>query len=541
MDDSARQTHDLRQVFDAMIDGVIHFDTVGGIVAANRAACRMLGWDPTARDVVELGLAGRLFHRDGTPLPAAEYPVARALAGETVRDQQLMFEMSDSRMACVLSSASPLLAQQRVTGAIVSFHDVTSLEEANARLRDTARMSAALIRIGAIVSSTLEVDEVMHAAMRDMCDAVGAETAAILMRANGTWITRYSYRFPPESVGAVLTDEEVPHAAIAFATAAPVAIDDTSNDARVDRAVMERYGVRSVLTMPLIVQQRVIGVMFMHHHAEPVAFTSGQIEFASSVASTISLALHNAELYEGQRTVANTLQQAMLTIPDHLPGVEYACLYRSATESARVGGDFYDMFEAQDGQVGITIGDVSGKGLEAAATAAMVKNTVRAYALAGDPPAEVLRKTNRVIRLSLDSASFVSVLFGVLDPLRRTFTYSSGGHPPAILLGSDREPTLLREGGTVIGPVPDAVYSQEMCELGARDQLVLYTDGLTEAGVGGTRYGQDRLLAVLRDVPRMTTPEHLVEHLFFDALDFAAGTLSDDLALLAIRPSAETS
>jgi serine phosphatase RsbU (regulator of sigma subunit) len=293
--------------------------------------------------------------------------------------------------------------------------------------------------------------------------------------------------------------------------------------------------------MPLIVQKRVIGVMFMNHHTEPVAFTPAQIGFASNVATTISLALHNAELYEGQRTVADTLQQAMLTIPDHLPGVEFSCLYRSATESARVGGDFYDMFEAQCGRVGITIGDVSGKGLEAAATAAMVKNTVRAYALAGDAPADVLHKTNNVIRFSLDPASFVSVLFGVLDPVDRTFTYSSGGHPPPILLGNDREPTLLRAGGTVIGPVPDAAYAQETCLLGPRDYLVLYTDGLTEAGAGGVRYGEDRLLTVLRDVPRRATPEHLVEHLFFDALDFAGGTLSDDLALLAIRPSSESS
>jgi sigma-B regulation protein RsbU (phosphoserine phosphatase) len=170
----------------------------------------------------------------------------------------------------------------------------------------------------------------------------------------------------------------------------------------------------------------------------------------------------------------------------------------------------------------------------------MAKNTVRAYALAGDAPSEVLRKTNAVMRRSLDAASFVSVLYGLLDPAERTFTYSSGGHPPAILLGPDREPRLLREGGTVIGPVSDAEYAQETCFLGPRDHLVFYTDGLTEAGSGGARYGVERLLAALRAVPPRTTPEHLVEHLFFDALDYAGGTLSDDLALLAIRPAPAT-
>jgi PAS domain S-box-containing protein len=540
MEGPSSEMRDLRQVFDAMVDGVLHFDTEGRIVLANRAACRMLGWDPTAREIAELGLAARLFHRDGSALPTVEYPAVRALAGETMRDQPLLFGTSGGRMVSVLSSASPLLEQGLVVGAIASFHDVTSLEEANARLRDTALMSAALIRIGAIVSSTLEVDEIMQAAIRETCDAVSAETAAIVMREDGAWVTRYSYRFPTEIIGVALTDEEAPHAAMAFRTAAPVAIDDAYQDPRVNRSVMEGYGIRSVLTMPLIVQRRVVGVMFMNHHAAPVAFTPAQVQFASNVATTISLALHNAELYEGQRTVADTLQQAMLTMPERLPGVEFSCLYRSATESARVGGDFYDIFEAPDGRVGVTIGDVSGKGLGAAATASMVKNTVRAYALAGDAPADVLRKTNGVMRFSLDPASFVSVLFGLLDPSRRVFTYCSGGHPPAVLLGADRRPRLLREGGTVIGPVPDAAYRQETCALGPKDLLVLYTDGLTEAGSAGARYGEERLLAVLRGVPPRTTPERLVESLFFDALDFAGGTLSDDLALLAIRPSAQS-
>jgi PAS domain S-box-containing protein len=186
---------DLRQVFDAMVDGVLRFDRSGRIVMANRAACRMLGWDPSGREMIELGLAGRLFHRDGTQLPAIEYPAVRALAGETVRDQALLFRMADGRSASMLSSASPLMDDGHVTGAFVSFHDVTSLEEATARLRETARMSAALIRIGGIVSSTLEVDEIMQASIRETCDAVGAETAAIVMRTDSGWLTRYSYRF----------------------------------------------------------------------------------------------------------------------------------------------------------------------------------------------------------------------------------------------------------------------------------------------------------------------------------------------------------
>jgi serine phosphatase RsbU (regulator of sigma subunit) len=287
--------------------------------------------------------------------------------------------------------------------------------------------------------------------------------------------------------------------------------------------------------MPLIAQSQVIGVMFLNHHDRPVAFTPGQIEFTANVATTISLALHNARLYAGQRDVADTLQQAMLMLPDRLPGVDFSCIYRSATESARVGGDFYGLFQLPANRVGLAIGDVSGKGLEAAATAAVVKNTIRAYALAGDAPREVLRKTNEVMGPALDLESFVTVLFGILDPETRTFTYCCAGHPPAVMFGPAHAPISLREGGTVIGPFPDSRYVEETCPVAPDDFLVLYTDGLTEAHGEDSLYGEVRLFDALRSVPALATAEQVAEHVFFDALDFADGHLSDDLALIAIR------
>jgi serine phosphatase RsbU (regulator of sigma subunit) len=480
-------------------------------------------------------LAGRLSYRDRTPLPPSEYPAVRALAGETVHDQPLLFSSPGDQSASVLASASPLLKNGRVTGAIVSFHDVTSLEAANARLTEAARMSAALVRIGGVVGSTLEVDEIMQAAIRDTCDAVGAETAAIVLRRDGMWLTSHSYRFPDEIIGVLLTDEEAPHAAVALATRAPVAIDDAMADPRVNPVVMQRYGIRSVLTMPLISQGEVMGVMFMNHHTAPVAFTPSQVEFTANAATTISLALRNAKLYAGQRTVADTLQQAMLTLPERLPGVDYSCIYRSASESARVGGDFCGIFQLPEGRIGITVGDVSGKGLEAAAMASMVKNTIRAYALAGDPPSEVMRKTNEVMGPALDIESFVTALFGVLDPASREFSYSSAGHPPAILFGRGHAAQLLHHGGTVIGPFTASCYGQETCSVDPRDYLVLYTDGLTEARSEHSRYGEERLLAAIQGAPARAKAGQVAEHLFFDALDFADGHLSDDLAILVIR------
>jgi sigma-B regulation protein RsbU (phosphoserine phosphatase) len=525
---------DLFAIFDAMVDGVLVFDADGTCISANSTARRMLGWDPAASTLDEIGPAVKLRRPGGARIPREELPAMRALAGLTVTDQALEFENEAHEVWSVLTSCAPFMRNDTVAGAVVSFHDVTSLEEATAQLRVSERLSRSLLRISDLVNSTHEVDEIMQRIISETCDAVGAETAAIVMRENGVWSTRYSYRFPGDIIGVILTDEDAPHAAMALATAAPVAINDAYEDPRINRAVMEGYGIRSVLTMPLISQGSVIGVMFMNHHTRPVAFSTAQIDFAANVASSISLALQNAHLYENERRVADTLQRAMLVLPESLPGIEFGTLYRSATESARVGGDFYDLFELAGGRIGVLIGDVSGKGLEAATATSAAKATVRAYALAGDEPADVLRKTNSVMRGALGTADFVTIHFGQLDPVTGDYLYSSGGHPPAILLRQDGSSTSLGCGGTILGPFLDSRYDQERVVLGTGDTLLLYTDGLTEARRGSDLYGEERVHGALRSAVGLT-PQRVVEQVFFDAVDFADGRLSDDLALLAVR------
>lgn len=111
----------------------------------------------------------------------------------------------------------------------------------------------------------------------------------------------------------------------------------------------------------------------------------------------------------------NTLQQALLTVPAEIKGISYGHLYRSATATAKVGGDFYDIFELEHDRVDIVIGDVSGKGLEAATLTSLAKNTIKAYAYEGNSPAEVITRMNDVVRKALTSAAFITVFFGILD------------------------------------------------------------------------------------------------------------------------------
>jgi len=389
--------------------------------------------------------------------------------------------------------------------------------------------------VNRIAHSTLEFGEVMQRIISVTCDAVGAETAAVVLREHGMWCTKYSYNFPQEIIGVSLTDEQAPHAAMALKSGRPVAIDDAYNDPRINRDVMESYGIRSVLTMPLIVQDEVIGVVFMNHHRKAVAFSPAQIGFASSVAATVALALHNARLYEAEHRIAQTLQQSLLSLPDALPHVRFARVYRSATEAARVGGDFYDLFEMGCGLVGVTIGDISGKGLDAAVLTSMVKNTIRAQATdTGRTPADVLRTANIVLFRDSAPEVFATVFFGVLDTATGRLAYCNAGHTAGVIRDPNGSVTLLPSNSTLVGGLLEAQFENAEAFLAYGALLLLYTDGVTEARGAQEMFGTQRVLDLVAGL-KSGDPWVAAARVAQSAAEFADGLLSDDLAILTVE------
>ncbi|HEY5506382.1 MAG TPA: SpoIIE family protein phosphatase, partial [Coriobacteriia bacterium] len=394
--------------------------------------------------------------------------------------------------------------------------------------------SQALAEVNRLAHSTLEFDEVMHRIISVMCDAVGAETAAIVMREDGHWLTKYSYNFTKDIIGVVLTDEQAPHAAIALKTGHPVAIDDGFSDPRVNRDILESYGICSVLTMPLIVQDEVVGVMFMNHHSKAVEFSRAQIDFAESVAGTVALALHNARLYQGEHRIAETLQQSLLALPDAIPHVRFANIYRSATEAARVGGDFYDLFEIEHGLVGVTVGDISGKGLDAAALTSLVKNTIRAQG--SDPlktPAQVMEFANRLLMRESLPEMFATVFFGVLDTTTGRLTYCNAGHTDGAIGRLGTPMGRLPANSTLVGAFADARFTDSTADMRPEDVLFLYTDGLTEARGAEGMFGEERVFAILQALDS-GDPWVVASRVMGQVGDYAKGHLSDDLAILVV-------
>ena len=196
------------------------------------------------------------------------------------------------------------------------------------------------------------------------------------------------------------------------------------------------------------------------------------------------------------KTVAEKLQRALQVTTGEFPRGGAAHVYQSASAIAEVGGDFYDVFHVSDARIGILIGDVSGKGLDAAAQAVFMRNSVRAFTYYAAKSAEALARANELL-LDTGTAGFVTAFLAVLDPVTGDLTCSSAGHPPAIVVASCRA-ALLDGGSPLLGVFDDAAFTETKLHLDPGDTLLLYTDGLTEARRDGDLFGESNLLSAVQ-------------------------------------------
>ena len=211
------------------------------------------------------------------------------------------------------------------------------------------------------------------------------------------------------------------------------------------------------MVVPIEYRDKVIGTFSMAFEGKR-DFTENEIKLCRSIAYIIGQTVENARLYEAERSIANTLQEAILIMPDQVHGIEFGHLYRSATVEARVGGDFYDIFEVDHAKIGIFIGDVSGKGVEAAALTSIVKNTIKAHAYENSTPAMIISKANDLLVKTTPAQIFVTVFFGILDTETGSLSYCSAGHPPTIIKRRSGSVDLLTKYSPAMGAFTGLAY-----------------------------------------------------------------------------------
>jgi serine phosphatase RsbU (regulator of sigma subunit) len=255
------------------------------------------------------------------------------------------------------------------------------------------------------------------------------------------------------------------------------------------------------------------------------------LELAEQVAARAAVAIENARLYSERTLIAHTLQQSLLPeqLPD-LPGYELASVYLPAFESTDVGGDFYDVWRVAGGWM-IIIGDVTGKGVQAAALTSLVRHTMRTASEFEASPAELLARVDRTLH-GQPSRSVCTALCLRLEDDRATLAV--GGHPLPVAVTSNGV-AEVGEYGPLLGGFPDVTWQDTVINIESDTTLLMYTDGVTDAvRQDGTRYGDKRLLDALRSSQGQSADE-VIASLTRDLDRFQSGAHADDTAALVLR------
>ena len=283
------------------------------------------------------------------------------------------------------------------------------------------------------------------------------------------------------------------------------------------------------------IRGRARGYVMLSHKAGGGSFTGEDEEIMSLLAAQSSVALASAENFEREHRVAETLQAALLPATPIRDDLEIGLVYQSAAAVSRLGGDFYDFIDLDGGKLAIVIGDVCGKGLEAAKSTAMVKYSLRAYVTENSGPGECLSRLNVSTGQQITMEKFVTAGLMIVDPAHGAISYASAGHPAPIII-EKRQPRLMEINQSIpLGVLPGYDFSSTRLDTDKGTTLLLYTDGLLEARPReGEPFGEQSIVSSctkLHDLPTQAFAEALMG----EALKYAGGRLRDDIALLVIR------
>jgi serine phosphatase RsbU (regulator of sigma subunit) len=270
----------------------------------------------------------------------------------------------------------------------------------------------------------------------------------------------------------------------------------------------------------------------------PVAFDEDERGLLAALAAQAATAIARAQLYEREHTVSQTLQRSLLprALPT-IPGMDVAGRLESGAKGIEVGGDFYDAFAISERAWGIAIGDVCGKGVDAAALTALARHTVRAAAHGHESPAAVLEALNRAVLDESRPGQFLTAIFARLAPrIGGGFrvTAACGGHPPPVVVDAAGRPRALPCAGTLLGVVGDPQIADIEVDLAPGDTLLLYTDGLTEANAPAHTLTTEEVGELLAEVRRETAAQ-TAQAALATALQAGGGSSRDDIAVLVVQ------
>ena len=512
----------------------------GAVLTWNPAAERTFGW--TAEEALGQSIRDLIVTPENQDdhMQRREYEFARP-DGETRPSQRevellrkggerFLAEVTYSRvragdrpmLACFIRDVSD--RQQRERERQELYREQAAREEAE----QMAGIVHGLQMLLDVALAHQRLDDMLEALLPRVCEVVNAEGASVLLSEDDGSLTLRASMFRDVEKEPLRIELGEGLAGRVARDRQPILLHHPDPSEVADPAL---YGLESILGVPLMAGGEVAGVLKVGVPA-PRRFSEDDLLLLGLAADRVALAIDHLRVYEREHKIAETLQRSLLPerLP-RLPGLEVAARYQPAASESEVGGDWYDVIAMPGGQVGLVMGDVAGKGLAAASMVGRLRSAMRAYALEGHTPVDVVDRLNQLVWSEVEDGHMTTMVYVVLDPLEGKVTWVNAGHLPPLAVTSDGMARFLDGPSSVpLGVMSYPAYEAAETEMPLGGTVLLYTDGLVERPGEVLDVGLDRLSAAVRG--ERVGPEELCDHVLAQLVPSPGA--SDDVALLAL-------
>jgi serine phosphatase RsbU (regulator of sigma subunit) len=516
-------------------------ELVNDVAKALRPEARMVG-RPVAEVFPEAGPAGFLDQLRRVAETGETVTVDDAPLDWWEPGQPRSFSITFSRLPQPSGRPTRVLIIARETTAEVTTRaraEAIAAERSRdlSRARVTSARLRSLVDLAAAIASVEDLDALLYLVTGEAARLLGSDMASLFLldERGDALVGRAQVGMGDEAVlGLRIVLAESPEIGEVVRTGRPAVHARADQVRGPQRAWIRRFGIRSYVAVRLGSPGRPLGVLFVTYTLRRRRFGRPELAFLETLTSYLSVTIERARLVSMLREAVTSLQAAVLpaSFPT-VPGLDAAPLYRSASEVAQVGGDFYDLFALEGGRVAAVIGDVCGKGVAAARHTVRLRYELRTLLEEGWPPGRVLAAFNRRVLEEFVTDEFATLLVLVLDPATGAVSWSSAGHPPPLVTGPTAR-TLAFAGSLPVGLFPDATYQTARFTLAPGRCLVLYTDGVVEArNPERQEFGAEGLEAAVPAVAASAAA--VAEDVLKQVLSHSGGHLDDDAAVLVLR------
>jgi len=419
------------------------------------------------------------------------------------------------------------------------------LLEENLRLRAAVEELSALNEIAIAITSTQTLEQIVDLIVRKCVKHIKVEQGAVMLldekdqnkpfhtmiRKQDSLSNILPFRMDAQLTGWMLKNRN------------PLIINDLASDSRFKFMVDINFPIRSLLSVPMIVKGKMIGLLTVFNKKAEAGFTISDQRLLGIIAAQSAHVIENARLYQEEQALIRLQEEMRLAyeiqvdlLPKSQPVLSGYLIAGKSIPAKDVGGDYFDFIPTGDNRLAFCLGDISGKGIPAALLMANLQATLRGQTLLGNDCKSCVSFANEMLYHNSAPNKFATLFYGIIDSSSNELNFCNGGHNNPFYFSNDNKITLLDKGGLIVGIMPGVPYEEDTIPFHPGDLLVIYSDGITEA-MDNTEeeFGEQRLIDLILQ-NRNESPFNLIEIIIKKIQEFSGNhSQMDDITLVIIK------